>query len=252
MTSGSGYGRGQVSSRGRGTSRLLIDEPPLQVLPSLAVLIGLNEAIVLQQVHYWLGRSEHVHDGRQWIYRTQQGWKQEMPWWSVATIKRALYALQGQGLLLKGDYNERGFDRTSWWTIDYDALAELEASTHAPTTGSECTNGVVQDAPMQRRNLNQPIPETTSETTQREDGPSPRLMQLWAATIDGVRLPQVLAGDVHLLQPVSWSDGRLVLRAPLAAVQRRWEKRAGELVRLLAPAAPVPLRELVVQAPVTG
>jgi len=77
-------------------------------------------------------------------------------------------------------------------------------------------------------------------------------MQLWAATIDGVRLPQGLAGDAHLLQPVSWSDGRLVLRAPLAAVQRRWEKRADELVRLLAPTAPAPLRELVVQAPVTG
>ena len=33
---------------------LLISEPPLQVLPSLAVKIGLNEAIVLQQIHYWL------------------------------------------------------------------------------------------------------------------------------------------------------------------------------------------------------
>ena len=98
-------------------------------------------------------------------------------------------------------------------------------------------------------NLNTSVPETTSETTQRGDGPSPRLMQLWAATLDGVRLPQAIAGDVHLLQPVSWSDGRLVLRAPLAAVQRRWEKRADELVRLLAPTAPVALDELAV---VTG
>ena len=93
---------------------------------------------------------------------------------------------------------------------------------------------------------------TQVNKTQIEEEVSPRLMQLWAATIDGVHLPQALAGDVHLLQPVSWSDGRLVLRAPLAAVQRRWEKRADELVRLLAPTAPAPLRELVVQAPVTG
>lgn len=35
-------------------AQLLINEPPLQVLPTLAKTIGLNEAIVLQQVHYWL------------------------------------------------------------------------------------------------------------------------------------------------------------------------------------------------------
>ena len=29
-------------------SKLLIDEAPMQVLPSLAALVGLNEAIVLQ------------------------------------------------------------------------------------------------------------------------------------------------------------------------------------------------------------
>ena len=34
-------------------SKLLINEHPLQVLPSLATKIGLNEAIVLQQIHYW-------------------------------------------------------------------------------------------------------------------------------------------------------------------------------------------------------
>ena len=35
-------------------SKLLINEQPLQVLPSLAEAIGLNQAIALQQVHYWL------------------------------------------------------------------------------------------------------------------------------------------------------------------------------------------------------
>jgi hypothetical protein len=33
-------------------SKLLIDEPPLQVLPTLAVRLGLEEAIFLQQLHY--------------------------------------------------------------------------------------------------------------------------------------------------------------------------------------------------------
>ena len=44
-------------------SRLLIDEPPLQVLPSLAREIGLNEAIMLQQIHYWLLKSGNEFEG---------------------------------------------------------------------------------------------------------------------------------------------------------------------------------------------
>lgn len=35
-------------------SKLLIDDYPIQVLPKLAKVIGLNEAIILQQLHYWL------------------------------------------------------------------------------------------------------------------------------------------------------------------------------------------------------
>ena len=45
---------GEMSNNFPPSSKLLIDEPPLQVLPSLALKIGLNEAIILQQVHYWL------------------------------------------------------------------------------------------------------------------------------------------------------------------------------------------------------
>ncbi|SDN86290.1 hypothetical protein SAMN05443253_12225 [Bacillus sp. OK048] len=39
-------------------SRLLINEGPVKIIPSLATKIGLNEAVVLQQIHYWLGISK--------------------------------------------------------------------------------------------------------------------------------------------------------------------------------------------------
>lgn len=35
-------------------SKLLLDDEPLVILPKLAAAIGLNEAIILQQLHYWL------------------------------------------------------------------------------------------------------------------------------------------------------------------------------------------------------
>ena len=52
----------------------LINEPPLVLLPSLATAIGLNEALMLQQIQYWLSRSDKEIDGRYWIYNTYEAW----------------------------------------------------------------------------------------------------------------------------------------------------------------------------------
>ncbi len=49
-------------------SNLLFDDQPLVILPQLALAIGLNESIVVQQLHYWLKKSENVHDGYKWVY----------------------------------------------------------------------------------------------------------------------------------------------------------------------------------------
>lgn len=57
------YGKYFCCPRGIGGAKLLnnllLDEHPLLVMPMLATLIGLNEAIVLQQVHYWLKTKEN-------------------------------------------------------------------------------------------------------------------------------------------------------------------------------------------------
>lgn len=45
-------------------SKLLIQESPVMIIPSLAVKIGLNEAVILQQIHYWVSMSNHVIEGR--------------------------------------------------------------------------------------------------------------------------------------------------------------------------------------------
>lgn len=45
-------------------SSALFDEPLLLVTPKLATLLGVNAAIFLQQVRFWLNKSDHVIDGR--------------------------------------------------------------------------------------------------------------------------------------------------------------------------------------------
>ncbi|PGV73585.1 hypothetical protein COD83_24555, partial [Bacillus thuringiensis] len=101
----------------------LLNEHPLIVLPSLAVEIGLNEAIIVQQIHYWLQKSNHEYDGRKWIYNSAEEWKKQFPFWGIATIRRTFTKLENSGLLLVGNYNKLKIDRTKWYSIDYKRLS---------------------------------------------------------------------------------------------------------------------------------
>ncbi|EOG3023257.1 replication protein RepO, partial [Salmonella enterica] len=107
-------------------SRLLINENPLQVLPTLACAIGLNEAVVLQQIHYWMNSSQHFYDGRRWVYNSVASWQKQFPFWSEATIKRALVSLERQDMVSCANYNLDPRDRSKWYSINYAALEALE------------------------------------------------------------------------------------------------------------------------------
>lgn len=122
---------------------LLMDEHPLMVMPKLATLIGLNEAIILQQLNYWLKTSKHVRDGYTWIYNTFDEWSEQFPFWSVKTIKRAFGSLESRGLVVSNStYNKVGIDRTKWYRIDYELLEKMALESPlgqiVPTIGSNC------------------------------------------------------------------------------------------------------------------
>ena len=142
-------------------SKLLINEPPLQVLPSLAERIGLNEAIVLQQVHYWLENNKKSNRnkriGRYWAYNTYEGWREQFPFWSVETVKRILKSLERQGIVIIGNFNKSPFDRTKWYSIDYEVLEGIKS----PEKQQESPLGQVD--PREVVKMTSPIPETTRE-----------------------------------------------------------------------------------------
>lgn len=116
----------------------LLDDDVLVFSKAIATIIGLNESIILHQIHYWLNNIEksdndeyktyHYHCGRYWVYNTFEQWHNQFPYWSVITIKRTFKSLEDKHLLIIGNFNKKGYDRTKWYTIDYDALETLENS----------------------------------------------------------------------------------------------------------------------------
>ncbi|MED5117125.1 hypothetical protein RH165_03155 [Priestia megaterium] len=109
-------------------SKLLLKDQPLLVLPALAVKVGVNGALFLQQLHYWLEKSVNVQDGYTWVYNTNQQWLQQFPFWSLSTIQRIISKLEKEGLIIKGKYNRSKFNNTVWYRIDYEQLEKLMPS----------------------------------------------------------------------------------------------------------------------------
>lgn len=150
-------------------SKLLIDDYPIQVLPKLAKEIGLNESIMLQQIHYWLNNSKHEKDGRKWIYNSYTSWQEQLDFWSVKTIQRSINKLEEKNLIIIGNYNKYKFDKTKWYTIDYeqvDLLMSNRTGHNDQTRGTDCPDDEVNVTCSHEVKMTKPIPETTKTTTE--------------------------------------------------------------------------------------
>lgn len=143
-------------------SKLLLDESPILVLPSLATKIGLNESIFLQQLHYWLKDSNNIRDNHKWVYNTYEDWSEQFPFWSVSTIRRIITKLENLNLLIIGKYNRLKIDKTKWYRINYETLQDM-SSPSVQNEQSECS-----DWTDELSNLNRPLPEITTENTTKK------------------------------------------------------------------------------------
>jgi len=154
-------------------SKLLIDDYPIQVLPKLAIEIGLNEAIILQQIHYWLNQSNHNHDGKKWIYNTYDDWNKQFPFWSVMTIRRTITSLEKQNLILIANYNKAGFDKTRWYSINYPVVESVNRRCvqNEQTICSKRTDGSVQNEQTNTRDYTENTTENISMSDKSDAAP---------------------------------------------------------------------------------
>lgn len=102
---------------------LLMTSRPIVINPDLAYSIGLNEAIALQQINYWLKEttSGMERDGVRWIYNTTEQWLEQFPFWSESTLKRTFTRLKTLGVLKIEQLNKSQRDMTNFYTINYES-----------------------------------------------------------------------------------------------------------------------------------
>ena len=145
-------------------SHLLINEPPLLVPPSLAKEIGLNEAIVLQQVHYWLSNAKNEgrvdEDGNKWVYNTYAQWQEDnFPFWSADKVQRIFLSLEKQGVIISAQLDAKSRDMTKFYRIAYEQLCMMDGADLPPSNTAK-----LHDVKMIQR-----LPETTTPSSKKKN-----------------------------------------------------------------------------------
>ncbi|HWI49087.1 MAG TPA: conserved phage C-terminal domain-containing protein [Rummeliibacillus sp.] len=103
--------------------KLIINQTPLLVIPDLAVMLGINEAMILQQLHYRLNGSPLKEDGHTWFQHTYESWVKQFPFLSVTTIKRTFLKLEKMNYIISTKkFNSTKYDQRKWYRINYDLL----------------------------------------------------------------------------------------------------------------------------------
>ena len=129
---------------------LLLPSRPIVVIPELVMKLGLNEAMLLQQVHYWATETTSGvdHEGRRWIYNTIGEWLEQFPWMSASTIKRGFASLKKQGCLMIEQLSDDPRDMTNFYAINYEHQALLDEVKLTPCKRSKRTNAKGQNDPL--------------------------------------------------------------------------------------------------------
>lgn len=146
-------------------SKLLINESPLQIQPSLAKAIGLHEAIFLQQLHYWIRISRFIRNERKWVYNTYEEWLNQLKYLSLPTLKRAIKSLKTQKLLYVERFDRLRSNQVNYYSINYDTLNEIEEGMGGvvrtkeeiesnSSGGSSWSNPVAQHEPIGQVKMN--------------------------------------------------------------------------------------------------
>jgi hypothetical protein len=112
----------------RNTSKWLASNDLLLFRKELAKKIGLNEAVFLQQLHYWLEKDTVGVEinGIRWVYNSYIEWQEtNFPFWSIKTIQRIINRLEKMRLIVSQQASKRHYDRRKYYRINYEELERL-------------------------------------------------------------------------------------------------------------------------------
>ncbi|MEN8237147.1 MAG: DnaA N-terminal domain-containing protein [Pseudomonadota bacterium] len=188
------------------TSKLISSSATLLIFPELAQKVGLNAAIVLQQVHYWLNPkvNSNLIQGKYWVYNTYEQWQRQFSFWSLKTIRRIINELEEQELLIS--FIKRNPTPIKYYSINYEVLRSMGITPNHFTATRQATAGQSdqvnvssttcpagqsdQEHLVKMTRIYNKDTKTTTKITNPPPPPPPSLAPTVAS-----KLPEIKAGD---------------------------------------------------------
>ena len=136
----------------------------------IATEYGIEEALLLGYVYHWVCRNKengvNFHDGKYWTFDSRRALAKKFPYISPSKIYRAFNHIEKEGLLLTGNYNKLGRDRTTWYTLSEKGLSLFDGDfpivqneppivQNEPTLPIQYTNSILPIQTTNRDNIKQ-------------------------------------------------------------------------------------------------
>lgn len=124
---------------------------------------GVEKAVILYNLRFWLEKnkanSTNLHDGYYWTYNSAKAFAALFPYYKASKIERLLRQMESDGLILSGNYNKAGYDRTKWYSMPDFSLESLAISQSSNMKNGDCKNEEcnLQNCSMESSNMKNAI-----------------------------------------------------------------------------------------------
>ncbi|WP_405329549.1 hypothetical protein [Leeuwenhoekiella sp. LLG6367-2.1] len=103
----------------------------------LAKEYGVENAVMLQNIHFWCRKNaankRNYFEGYFWTYNSQEAFAKLFDFWSRKQVMRVLKNCQKLGALKVSNFNEKSNNRTHWYAVTESVEYFLgPVSTHCP------------------------------------------------------------------------------------------------------------------------
>tara|TARA_R110002153_G_scaffold27209_1_gene84656 strand:+ start:2768 stop:3460 length:693 start_codon:yes stop_codon:yes gene_type:complete len=191
-----------------------------------ATKYGVDGAILLHHLRYWVAKNEandkNFHEGSHWTYNSTSAFAVLFPFWTARKIGRLLQKLEDDGIIISGNFNNKRYDRTKWFTISGNTICQ-KGEVHSSNMVNAITKYV------------EPIPDNNHTKTQNTTKvvlpfDCEEFLDAWNMWKDERKqkkinkyTPRGEQGALHLLHEQSGKDLQEAIAMINNAIARGWQ-----------------------------
>lgn len=87
----------------------------------IATKYGVPVAIFMNHLAFWIQKNQannkNIHKDRAWTYNSVEAFLVIFPYWTTDQMRGVIKKCIDLGLIIKGTYNSKAYDRKNWYTL---------------------------------------------------------------------------------------------------------------------------------------